>query len=37
MRKIILIRGPLAVGKSTVAKLVAKKINAEYLSLDKIL
>ena len=37
MRKINLIRGPLAVGKSTVAKLVAKKINAEYLSLDKIL
>jgi len=36
-RKLIIIRGPLGVGKSTISKLLAKKINAEYLSLDKIL
>ena len=36
-KKIIIIRGPLAVGKTTISKLLAKNINAEYLSLDKIL
>jgi uridine kinase len=36
-RKIILIRGPLGVGKSTIAKLLAKSIGAEYLSLDILL
>jgi len=35
--KIIVIRGPLGIGKTTIAKLLAKKINAEYISLDKIL
>jgi cytidylate kinase len=34
---IILIRGPLGVGKTTVAKLLAKRLKAKYLSLDKIL
>jgi len=37
MKKLILIRGPLAVGKTTVSKLLAKNLHAEYLSLDKIL
>ncbi len=37
MKKIIVIRGPLGVGKTTIAKLLAKKINAHYLSLDQIL
>ena len=35
-KKIILIRGSLGVGKSTIAKALAENINAEYLSLDKI-
>lgn len=35
--KLILIRGPLGVGKSTIAKSLAKKLKAKYLSLDKIL
>ncbi len=35
--KIIVIRGPLAVGKTTIAKLLAEKINAEYISLDEIM
>ena len=37
IKKIILIRGPLGIGKSTIAKLLAKHIGVEYLSLDKIL
>ena len=37
MNKIIIIRGPLGVGKTTIAKLLADKIGAQYLSLDKIL
>jgi len=37
MPKIIVIRGPLGVGKTTIAKLLADKIGAQYLSLDKIL
>ncbi|HBR80207.1 TPA: hypothetical protein DEA21_00945 [Candidatus Uhrbacteria bacterium] len=37
MKKIIVIRGPLGVGKTTVAKLLAKKLDAEYLSVDKII
>ncbi len=36
MNKIIIIRGPLGVGKTTIAKLLADKIGAQYLSLDKI-
>jgi len=37
MKKLILIRGPLGVGKSTVSKILSKKIQAEYISLDKVL
>jgi adenylate kinase family enzyme len=37
MNKIIIIRGPLGVGKTTIAKLLAEKINAQYISLDQIL
>lgn len=35
--KIIVIRGPLGVGKTTIAKLLAEKIEAEYISLDQIM
>lgn len=35
--KVIIIRGPLGVGKTTIAKALAKKLNAEYLSVDRIL
>jgi len=37
MKKLIVIRGPLGVGKSTVSKLLEEKLGANYLSLDKIL
>jgi len=37
MNKVIVIRGPLGVGKTTVAKILAEKLNAEYLSVDQIL
>jgi predicted kinase len=33
----IVIRGPLGIGKSTVAKRLAKNIGAEYISIDRIL
>ncbi|MGP8159402.1 MAG: AAA family ATPase [Thermoplasmata archaeon] len=33
----VLIRGPLGVGKSTVAKRLAGKVEAEYISIDRIL
>lgn len=35
--KVIIVRGPLGVGKSTVSKMLAKEIHAKYISLDKIL
>jgi len=35
--KLIIIRGPLGVGKSTVAKAVAEKISGVYISVDQIL
>jgi len=35
--KSIIIRGPLGIGKTTVAKTLANKINAKYVSIDKIL
>ena len=35
--KSIIIRGPLGVGKSTVAKAVAEKIGGLYISVDQIL
>lgn len=37
MKKLIIIRGPLGVGKSTVSKLLAKNLNVEYVSLDKVM
>lgn len=37
MKKIIIIRGPLGVGKSTVSKILSDKIQAIYISLDKVL
>jgi broad-specificity NMP kinase len=33
----IIIRGPLGVGKSTVAEKLAKEIGAELISIDRIL
>jgi len=36
MKKLIIIRGPLGVGKTTVSKLLAQNLQLEYLSLDKI-
>mgnify|MGYP001561109309 CR=1 FL=1 len=33
----IIIRGPLGIGKSTIAKKLAKDIKAEYLAYDRIL
>jgi len=35
--KLIIIRGPLGIGKSTISKIISERINAKYLSLDKIL
>ena len=37
MKKLTIIRGPLGVGKTTISKLLAEKLGAEYLSLDKIM
>ena len=33
----IIIRGPLGIGKTTVAKALAKKLNSEYVSIDNLL
>ncbi len=33
----IIIRGPLGIGKSTIAKALAKKLKATYISFDKVL
>lgn len=37
MKKLIIIRGPLGVGKTTIAKILSKNLNLEYLSLDQII
>jgi len=37
MKKLTIIRGPLGVGKSTISKIIAKKLDLEYISLDKII
>lgn len=37
MPEIIIIRGPLGIGKTTVAKELAKELSAEYFSIDNIL
>ncbi len=34
---LIIIRGPLGIGKSTISKALAKEINAEYISIDEVL
>ena len=36
MKKLIIIRGPLGVGKTTVSKLLSQNLHLEYLSLDKV-
>src|SRR3989338_2658833 len=36
MKKLIIIRGPLGVGKTTVSKLLSQNLHLEYLSLDQI-
>jgi shikimate kinase len=33
----IIIRGPLGCGKTTIAKNLSKKLNAEYFAVDRIL
>jgi len=33
----IILRGPLGIGKTTIAKKLAKGVNAEYISIDKVL
>jgi len=37
MRKIIIVRGALGVGKTTVSKILAEQMCAEYVSIDRIL
>ena len=37
MSYFVIIRGPLGVGKSTIAKKLSKFLNAEYVDIDKIL
>jgi shikimate kinase len=37
MNFFIIIRGPLGVGKTTISKLLAQKLNATYFSVDQIL
>lgn len=33
----IIIRGPLGIGKTTIAKELAKQLNAKYISIDEVL
>lgn len=37
MGSLIIIRGPLGIGKSTVAKKLAKNISGDYISVDEVL
>lgn len=37
MKYFIIIRGPLGIGKSTIARALAKKLRAEYISIDQVL
>lgn len=37
MKKLIVIRGPLGVGKSTISKMLAAQLDAQYVSIDAIL
>jgi len=36
-KKIIIIRGPLGVGKTTIAQKLAKILNAQHIQIDKVL
>jgi len=33
----VIIRGPLGIGKTTVSKMLAEALNADYISIDKVL
>lgn len=37
MKYFVIIRGPLGVGKTTIAKRLAKQLNAEHISIDDLL
>lgn len=37
MNKLIIIRGPLGIGKTTIARKIAEKIHGEYISIDNLL
>ncbi|MFA6272314.1 MAG: AAA family ATPase [Patescibacteria group bacterium] len=37
MNKLIIIRGPLGIGKTTIAKKLAVELQAEYISVDEVL
>ncbi|MBU1151823.1 AAA family ATPase [Patescibacteria group bacterium] len=37
MKKLIVIRGPLGVGKTTISKILAQNLGVGYLSLDQII
>lgn len=37
MQHVIILRGPLGVGKSTIAKALAQKLNGECISIDRVL
>lgn len=37
MKKLIIIRGPLGVGKTTISKILSQRLDSDYLSLDKII
>lgn len=37
MSFLVIIRGPLGIGKTTIAKKIAKELNAKYISIDKVL
>lgn len=37
MKKLIIIRGPLGIGKTTVSHILSQNLRLEYLSLDKII
>jgi len=37
MKKLIIIRGSLGVGKTTVSKILSQRLDLDYLSLDKII
>lgn len=37
MNNLIIIRGPLGIGKTTISKILAQKLNANYFSVDEIL